>query len=371
MFKKKCHSLDHLPFPRRYRHVRQSDHLHYYPNYHFHIPPHQQKHLQQAAKNVRRSTSQSNARDAGQFAAAAPLAGLNVHHSSSSNSANWRLNSSTPAVQRPPSIAEPCLKHHDSDLSLHSSLSNHSNLSSISVNSSNFCTSSQANTTSGIPSSSYSSSAPGAPHLYQPPALPHHLHPAAGQHPQSALIHSHALYYPGRLDKYRQALNRSNCTNHPSQINTSQCSGDYVIDSSMQPTPPPLPRYSSYTSISSQPFRSNLTTPIAGSLHLTASQISLEFNTWYSQLQIHQEEQQKAARRSVREWVRCQPLSILQLDSADREVLKIAGKCFFVDFIRPVRSSELVMIILIGSWSFDSTDSSDLSIFAQKFLASS
>ena len=337
MLKKKCQSLDHLPFPRRYR-VRQSDHLHYYPNYHFHIPPHQQKHLQQAAKNVRRSTSQSNARDAGgQFsaAAAAPLAGLNVHHSSSSNSANWRLNSSTPAGQR--ASAEPCgLKHHDSDLSLHSSLSNHSNLSSISVNSSNFCTSSQANTTSGIPTSSYSSSAPGAPHLYPPAGLPgglphpHHAYPA-GQAPQSALIHSHALYYPGRLDKYRQALNRSN--GHRSQVNTSQCSGDYVLDSSMQPTPPPLPRYSSYTSISSQPFRSNLTTPIAGSAHLTASQISLEFNTWYSQLQIHQEEQQKAVRRSVREWVRCQPLSILQLDSADREVLKIAGKCFrFVFF---------------------------------------
>ena len=306
MFKKKCQSLDHLPNPRR----PQSDHLHYYPNYHFHIPPHQQKHLQQA-KNVRRSTSQSNARDAGQFTAA-PIAGLNVHHSSSSNSANWRLNS-TPSGYPPSSqpSADTCLKHHDSDLSLHSSLSNNSNLSSISVNSSNFCASSHANTTSGIPSSAYSSSAPGAPHLYPPP--PHYPPGAA----TSTLIHSHALYYPNRLDKYR--LNRS------TNPNTSQCSGDYVIDSAMQPTPPPLPRYSSYNSISSQPFRSNLTTPIAGSLHLTASQISLEFNNWYSQLQIHQEEQQKAARRSVREWVRCQPLSILQLDSADREVLKIAG----------------------------------------------
>lgn len=318
MFKKKCQSLDHLPpLPRRRR--PQSDHLHYYPNYHFHIPPHQQKQLQ--AKNVRRSTSQSNA-GAGQFTAA-PIAGLNVHHSSSSNSANWRLNTPAGSTVYPPTAYQPaessCLKHHDSDLSIHSSLSNHSNLSSISVNSSNLCASSHANTTSGIPSSSYSSSAPNAAHLYPPPHYPSQT---------SQLIHSHALYYPGRLDKYqtskyRQTLNRSAIPQ------ASQCSGDYLVDSAMQPTPPPLPRYSSYNSISSQPFRSNLTTPIAGSLHLTASQISLEFNNWYSQLQIHQEEQQKLARRSVREWVRFQPLSILQLDSADRQVLMIAGKSSF------------------------------------------
>jgi hypothetical protein len=118
-------------------------------------------------------------------------------------------------------------------------------------------------------------------------------------------------------------------------VNTSHCSGDYIDTSSIQPTPPPLPRsylvghYSSYNSISSQPFRSNLTTPIAGSVQLTASQISLEFNNWYNQLQINQEEQHKLARRSVREWVRTQPLSILQLDLADREVLKIAGEYLF------------------------------------------
>jgi len=264
------------------------DHLHFYPNYHFHIPSHQQKHL--LKKNVRRSQSNQQG----------DQSTSNVHHSTSSASAvNWKLNASAEAS-----------KHHDSDLSIHSSLSNHSNLSSISVNSSNFCnTSSQLNTTSGIPSSSYSSSAPGIGH--------------------------HALYYPARLDRYRQIVNRSNCTNHSSHPNTSHYSGDYVDCSSanfnnlnyvdFKPTPPPLPRYSSYNSISSQPFRSNLTTPTAGSLHLTASQISLEFNAWYNQLLINQEEQQKTSRKSVRDWVRTQPLSILQLDLADREVLKIAG----------------------------------------------
>lgn len=310
MWNKKCKSLPHLPttsassFQRNYRKFpfAKGDHLHYYPNYHFHIPPHQQKHL--VKKNVQRT--QSNQRCDNQSAA-------NVHHSSSSASANWRLNpSSTTNESSALQSGTTAKHHHDSDLSIHSSLSNHSNLSSISVNSSNFCnTSSQLNTTSGIPSS-YSSSAPG-------------------QHAP--------LYYPGRLDKYtRQILNRSNCTNHSSHLNTSHCSGDYVDCSSVnnfsnpnyQPTPPPLPRfslprYSSYNSISSQPFRSNLTTPIAGSLHLTASQISIEFNNWYNQLLIHQEEQQKSSRKSVRDWVRTQPLSILQLDLADREVLKIAG----------------------------------------------
>ena len=33
----------------------------------------------------------------------------------------------------------------------------------------------------------------------------------------------------------------------------------------------------------------------------------------------------KTARKSIRDWVRTQPLNILQLDIADREVLKIAG----------------------------------------------
>lgn len=292
MFKKKCQSLDQIPFPRRYRKFKKSDHYHYYPNYHFHIPAHKQKQLKHH-KNVNKnlSASQSTCDNSQQF--------HNVHHSSSSNSTNWRLNTN-------PNESTSNILKHDSDLSIHSSLSNQSNLSSISVNSSNFCnTSSQLNTTSGLPTSSfYSSSAPG---------------------------HNSSLYYPGRLDKYRHILNRSNCTN-----NTSQFSGDYVdysyasnlppiINQStnqlQQPTPPPLPRYSSYNSI-----RSNLTTP----LHLTASQISLEFNTWYNQLQINQDEQQKIARKSVREWVRSQPLSILQLDLADREVLKIAGKCFFV-----------------------------------------
>lgn len=306
MFKKKCQSLPQLPLPRRY--CKQSDHLHYYPNYHFHIPVHQnQKHLLKN-KNVKRSTSQSNPNGDSPF----NLTDLHhVHHSSSSNSANWKLNNnnSSSAAQL---ANKSSLKHHDSDLSIHSSLSNHSNLSSISVNSSNFCnTSSQLNTTSGIPSS-YSSSAPGTAHLFNPLS-------------NSNLAHTHALHYPARLDKYRQIQNRSNCTNHSSQINTSDYVGIDLSTSSMRPTPPPLPRYSSYNSISSQPFRSNLTTPIAGSLHLTASQISLEFNTWYNQLQINQEEQQKAVRKSVRDWVRTQPLSILQLDSADREVLKIAG----------------------------------------------
>lgn len=320
MFKKKCKSLPQLPstFKRNYRKYPpfepQGDHLHFYPNYHFHIPPRQQKHLL-LKKNVKRS--QSNQQKCDQTTTS------NVHHSTSSASAaNWRLNSQLSNVV---SNNETCpslptnnkTSHHDSDLSIHSSLSNHSELSSISVNSSNLCnTSSQLNTTSGIPTS-YSSSAPG-------------------------ISSHHALYYPNRLDKY--ILNRSNCTNHSSNLNTSHCSGDYVDcaastnpnhqfinhqfhnqSNQYQPTPPPLPRYSSYNSISSQPFRSNLTTPIAGSLHLTASQISLEFNTWYNQLLINQEEQQKSYRKSVREWVRTQPLSILQLDLADREVLKIAG----------------------------------------------
>ena len=268
MFNKKCKSLPQLPFQRNYRKLKKSDHLHYYPNYHFHIPSNQQKHLQNQTSAKRRNGSATCD---------------NVHHSTSSNSANWRLNNANNEATLT------SLKHHDSDLSLQSlqsSLSNHSNLSSISVNSSNFCNnSSQLNTTSGIPSS-YSSSAPGAGHLSS----------AAAAITNQTLAHNHALYYPGRLDKYRQTLNRSNCTNHSSNLNTSQCkSNQYSGDYACLPTPPPLPRYSSYNSISSQPFnlRSNLTTPIAGSLHLTASQISLQFNDWYNHLQINQEEQHK------------------------------------------------------------------------------
>lgn len=102
------------------------------------------------------------------------------------------------------------------------------------------------------------------------------------------------------------------------------------------PTPPPLPRSSSANrSLASGLGPLSGSHLSSGSHQLCGSQLSLEFNAWYNSLGIHQVPSQLPTRRlSVHDWLKSQPLRILQLDTADREVLKIAGKCFFFFFFK-------------------------------------
>lgn len=37
---------------------------------------------------------------------------------------------------------------------------------------------------------------------------------------------------------------------------------------------------------------------------------------------------------SLNEWAKDKPLSILQLDPADRAVLKIAGECLYINYLK-------------------------------------
>lgn len=85
--------------------------------------------------------------------------------------------------------------------------------------------------------------------------------------------------------------------------------------------------------------------PPSPSSSRASSKLSHEFNEWYQTLGIHSvyEFEPVASytpsiggvgsigstygpKSSLRDWVRHQPLSILQLDAADRAVLKIAGE---------------------------------------------
>ncbi|RWS29116.1 hypothetical protein B4U80_01433 [Leptotrombidium deliense] len=59
------------------------------------------------------------------------------------------------------------------------------------------------------------------------------------------------------------------------------------------------------------------------------SRLSLEFDGWYQGLGSHSlcDYRLEAPPLSFEQWVKMKPLSILQLDPADRAVLRIAGKC--------------------------------------------
>lgn len=64
-----------------------------------------------------------------------------------------------------------------------------------------------------------------------------------------------------------------------------------------------------------------------------STRVSQEFNDWYQRLRIHSvydfndtsDDKIDGSRSSLKEWIRHQPLAVLQLDKVDRVVLKIAG----------------------------------------------
>lgn len=71
-------------------------------------------------------------------------------------------------------------------------------------------------------------------------------------------------------------------------------------------------------------------TPSSLPSSLPSTRVSQEFNSWYHRLRIHsvydfETETPLKSRSSLTDWVRHQPLTVLQLDPVDRVVLKIAG----------------------------------------------
>lgn len=98
------------------------------------------------------------------------------------------------------------------------------------------------------------------------------------------------------------------------------------------------------TSLHQWPSRWTCSTssPPSPSSSRASSKLSHEFNEWYQSLGIHSLCYEfepissselgphhfavASPKTSLKDWVRSQPLAILQLDPADRAVLKIAGK---------------------------------------------
>lgn len=52
-------------------------------------------------------------------------------------------------------------------------------------------------------------------------------------------------------------------------------------------------------------------------------------------------------RESLSEWAKDKPLSILQLDPADRAVLRIAGEISFLIFLSRIRVFSFMLVILL------------------------
>jgi hypothetical protein len=79
-------------------------------------------------------------------------------------------------------------------------------------------------------------------------------------------------------------------------------------------------------SLSSPP--SPVSDSLASSLP-SSSRVSQDFNEWYQNLRIHSaydlEIDSPEKDRSLKEWVKAKPISVMQLDRVDRVVLKIAG----------------------------------------------
>lgn len=110
---------------------------------------------------------------------------------------------------------------------------------------------------------------------------------------------------------------------------------------------------------------SSTSSPPSPSSSRASSKLSHEFNEWYQSLGIHSICYEfepisssphssgphhfavASPKTSLKDWVRGQPLAILQLDPADHAVLKIAGKCTTTRIIISVVGGLLIVAALL------------------------